>query len=59
MGKTSYFCHVNAPLLVFFSMPGSFAGRENVCVSGGVFLGLLPCTKSQVKLKPGEPGKPW
>ena len=29
MGKTSYFCHVNAPLLVFLSMPGSFAGREN------------------------------
>ena len=27
--KTSYFCHVYAPLLVFLSMPGSFAGREN------------------------------
>ena len=29
MGKTSYFCHVNIPLLVFLSMLGSFAGREN------------------------------
>jgi len=29
IGKTSYFFHVNAPLLIFLSVPGSFAVREN------------------------------
>lgn len=28
-------------------------------VCGRVLSGLLPCTKSLVKVKPGEPGKPW
>ena len=29
LGKTSYFFHVNAPLSVFLSVPGSWPVREN------------------------------